>query len=288
MAFDQALFRALKLGFADLTESERKALRLIWRYPNVPVFKLPTKDGGTASGLVWLTLGDRIAKRKLWRDMPPRVQRANHRPGYLPFYSGLIVKLFSVEGRERRPLIAFQLNDEAIKALQELNIIGLKRYLPSLEYKRLDEIEDGEAPAGFSAPAERKKINHLIVARRGQPKFRKELISVYQGRCAVTGCSDRNVLEAAHILGFRNKGRYEATNGILLRADWHTLFDLGLWAINPKGFKIELAKSVIDKDYTRYHGRRIKIPAATNCAPSLDALRRRYERFKKQQRKNAD
>jgi predicted restriction endonuclease len=74
-------------------------------------------------------------------------------------------------------------------------------------------------------------------------------------------------LEAAHIIGFRKKGRYEASNGLLLRADWHTLFDLGLWAINPKGFRVELSANITDKEYRKFHGRGIRIPVDTDTLP---------------------
>jgi len=67
--------------------------------------------------------------------------------------------------------------------------------------------------------------------------------------------------------------------GSLLRADWHTLFDLGLWAINPKSLKIKLSRSVTDREYSRFEGATVKIPTDTNLAPSLDALSRRYSRF---------
>ncbi len=278
--FDNELYRALKAGLAELTEPQKRALRLIWRYPNVPVYDLPTKNGGKPSGDVWLTVGDRIAKRKLWQRMPPRIRRENQPPGYLPFYGGLLVKIHSVEDRLRRNKTVFELHDEAVKALQELEVIGPERGRPSLEYRRLDQIEDDEVPPGLSAPAERKRVNRSIIARRGQLKFRKELLSIYEGRCAVTGCDERNVLEAAHIIGFRSAGRYEASNGILLRADWHTLFDLGLWTINPARFTIELSASIKNKEYVRFRGRGINIPKDPKCAPSREALRKRYKRFR--------
>ena len=279
MPFDNELFRALKKGLSDLSDSDRQVLSLIWKYPNVPVYRLPTRIGGRPSGAVWLAVGDRIAKRKLWHRMPPRVRRENHTPGYRPFYSGLLVKIFIVEDRRRRPMAVFDLHPEAVRALRELNIIGQMRNLPAAEYRRLDEIEDEEVPSGFCAPAETKRTNNAIVARRGQPKFRKELISAYEGKCAVTGCNERNVLEAAHIVGFRSRGRYEASNGLLLRADWHTLFDLGLWTINPRRFTIELSPNIIGRDYVRFHGHQINLPQDPKCAPNREALARRYRKF---------
>src|SRR5439155_4005194 len=130
------------------------------------------------------------------------------------FYSGLLVKLSFVRSPERQTLAVFELRDEAVRALQELKIIGVKRRASASEYTKLDLIDDEYVPTGLSQPAERAKINRLIIERRGQLRFRQELISAYEGRCAVTRCSERNVLEAAHILGFRSRGRYEARNGL--------------------------------------------------------------------------
>lgn len=281
MPFDRELFIALRRGLADLSESNQQALNLIWRYPGVPVHLLPTKIGDRPSGAVWLAVGDRIAKRKLWDRMPARIRRENAPPGYQPFYSGLLVRLATVVDRRQRLLTVFDLRDEAIKALQELKLIGSNRGGPSVEYKRVDEIGDCEVPAGFSAPAETRRIRRSIAERRGQSKFRKELLSVYGGKCAVTGCNERNVLEAAHIVAFRNKGRYEASNGILLRADWHTLFYLGLWAINPQKLTVELSPGVTGQEYTRFRGRRLSFPQDPKSAPTRELLTRRYKRFRK-------
>ena len=281
MKFDRKLFAALKDGLANLTESERQALRLIWQHPDVPVYNLPTKVGRKPGGAVWLAVGNGIAKRKLWRRMPARIKRKNHRPGYQPFYSGVLVRLHTVLDRQDRPFVVFELHNEAVKALQELKVIKSQRRRSSVEYRRIEGIEDNDVPAGFNAPAETRRVRRSVIERRGQPRFRNELLSVYGGRCAVTGCSERNVLEAAHIVGFRSKGRYVASNGILLRADWHTLFDLGLWAINPAGLTVELSPRVTGKDYVRFHGHRVSLPQDPKSAPTREILAARFKRFRK-------
>jgi hypothetical protein len=56
----------------------------------------------------------------------------------------------------------FELHEEAVRALQELGVIGSKRYPPSLKYKRLDEIDVSEVPAGFSRPAEKSQTNRSV------------------------------------------------------------------------------------------------------------------------------
>jgi hypothetical protein len=151
MAFDKELYKALKAGLADLTEPQNQALRLIWENPNVPVYNLPIKIGRQPSGYVWLAVGAGI-KTKLWRRMPPQIKREVQPPGYLPFYVGLLVRLYTVEDRHQRRLKVFELHAEAVKALQELKIIGTKRDQPSPDYKRLDKMEDDEVPTGSVRP----------------------------------------------------------------------------------------------------------------------------------------
>ena len=46
----------------------------------------------------------------------------------------------------------------------------------------------------------RNRIAATIVQRRGQAKFRQDLLDAYGGRCAISGCTVESVLEAAHIV----------------------------------------------------------------------------------------
>lgn len=79
-----------------------------------------------------------------------------------------------------------------------------------------------------------------IVRRRGQPRFRKQLLKAYQGRCAVTGCTLEPILEAAHIHPYLGDETNVVSNGLLLRTDVHTLFDLGLLWIEPHSLRVRL------------------------------------------------
>jgi putative restriction endonuclease len=58
---------------------------------------------------------------------------------------------------------------------------------------------------------------------------------LYNKQCAVTGEKTFPVLEAAHILPVTQGGQHRPDNGILLRSDIHTLFDLGYVTIAPSG-----------------------------------------------------
>src|ERR1700722_13605652 len=71
----------------------------------------------------------------------------------------------------------------------------------------------------------RERIRRTIVQRRGQAKFRNALLEAYGSRCAISGCGALEVLEAAHICPYQGSATNHVTNGLLLRADIHTLFD---------------------------------------------------------------
>lgn len=72
-----------------------------------------------------------------------------------------------------------------------------------------------------------------IARRQGQKEFRNKLMRAYGNRCAVTGTSTESVLEAAHISRFLGAHTNRTSNGLLLRADIHTLFDLHRITITP-------------------------------------------------------
>ena len=68
-----------------------------------------------------------------------------------------------------------------------------------------------------------------VEIRREQPAFRRVVFKAYSGRCAISGCDIPEALEAAHLHGRDwREGHNQATDGILLRRDLHTLYDRGL------------------------------------------------------------
>jgi hypothetical protein len=83
-------------------------------------------------------------------------------------------------------------------------------------------------------------------------------------------------LEAAHIIPYRGPQTHEVSNGLLLRADIHTLFDLDLLKIHPIEMRVELSPILADSDYASHEGRRLRLPEALASQPSRDALEARY------------
>ena len=72
----------------------------------------------------------------------------------------------------------------------------------------------------------RLKISRSINIRQGQHNFRNNLLSSYRYQCAITGCDYPHALEACHIYPYMGPKTNSTDNGILLRSDIHTLFDL--------------------------------------------------------------
>jgi 5-methylcytosine-specific restriction enzyme A len=111
-----------------------------------------------------------------------------------------------------------------------------------------------------------------IVRRRGQTAFRQSLLRAYGGRCAMTGCDAEEALEAAHIHPYLGAQTNRVENGLLLRADVHTLFDLGLVAVDSAAMTSVLAGSLMGTQYAVLAGRRLTLPATLADRPSAAAL----------------
>jgi hypothetical protein len=144
-----------------------------------------------------------------------------------------------------------------------------------------NEIENSGYFVPTSNKDERKKILREVVARRGQPKFRKKLIEAYRGRCAVTDCDARDALEAAHIVPYRGPAFDHVTNGLLLRADIHTLFDLNLIGIKPRSFTIHLGDAIQGTAYDELEGKNLRLTHLSKDQPSAAALSQRWVEFER-------
>jgi putative restriction endonuclease len=119
----------------------------------------------------------------------------------------------------------------------------------------------------------RERLIAEVVRRRGQKKFRDALIAAYGGRCVITGCDATEALEAAHISPYQGEHSHHPQNGLLLRADLHSLFDLGLIAINPAGMKVIISKRLLGSQYEHHDGQVIKEPTEPILGPSFEALK---------------
>ena len=90
----------------------------------------------------------------------------------------------------------------------------------------LEDVAEEEGDDRFGAP-------RLVRPRLGQGTFRVAVTDAYSRACAVTGEHSLPVLEAAHIRPYALTGPHDVSNGLLLRADLHRLFDLGYLTVTP-------------------------------------------------------
>lgn len=111
-----------------------------------------------------------------------------------------------------------------------------------------------------------------IVVRRGQSSFRDILLEAYSSRCAVTGCDARYVLEASHIIPYQGPETNHPSNGLLLRADVHLLFDLGMLVVDTATMKVLLHPNLSATEYGILEGRQLNLPAEVSMRPSIEAL----------------
>jgi hypothetical protein len=130
---------------------------------------------------------------------------------------------------------------------------------------------------------QRTRVFRDIADRRGQTGFRNALRRRYGDICLVSGCGVIDAIEAAHIVPYRGVKDNNPENGLLLRADFHTLFDLDLVGIDPGSLTVRLHAKLRDH-YGQYEGRRLLCPDPKR--PSRSALEARYKCF--QQRMKED
>lgn len=74
----------------------------------------------------------------------------------------------------------------------------------------------------------------VVRPRLGQGAFRVAVTDAYDRACAVTGEHSLPALEAVHIKPFAREGPHTVTNGLLLRADLHRLFELGYVTVTDR------------------------------------------------------
>ncbi|MBN3880496.1 MAG: HNH endonuclease [Nostoc sp. JL23] len=70
------------------------------------------------------------------------------------------------------------------------------------------------------------------------------------------------------------------SNGLLLRADLHTLFDLNLIVIDPKTMKVHISPVLKETEYKTIDGKEIRVPKDEMCRPNQEFLKQRLKQCK--------
>ncbi len=147
--------------------------------------------------------------------------------------------------------VEFQRIDEAIRAhpeFQAFNSRGHRMYSSALSaYRRYLEyidshdllLEDAaEIEARVPDATEREQ---LVRARIGQGSYRRNVLAHWDGRCAVTGYNNAQMLLASHIKPWRHSTdteRLDGENGLPLSPTLDRAFDQGLISFHPSTGRI--------------------------------------------------
>lgn len=133
-------------------------------------------------------------------------------------------------------------------------------------------ISAGKQMAAVNSELEaRDVVQRAIAVRRGQKGFRTKLLRAYQKKCVVTGCTVVDILEAAHIVPYKGAHTHRVDNGLLLRSDIHTLFDLGLiWVSQQR--RLQLHAKLRDGEYGYLHDEPLRAPVELRDLPLLEHL----------------
>ncbi len=118
----------------------------------------------------------------------------------------------------------------------------------------------------------REKIVENITRRRGKPQLRQALLAAYDYTCAITGCNALDALEAAYVIPFRGKHTHHSSNALLLRADVHTLFDLGKIAVDTRTMTVIIHDELLETSYRLLADRPLHYPKDETQRPSTEAL----------------
>jgi hypothetical protein len=209
---------------------------------------------------------------------------------YIARFRGDVTRLgATIEPAELRP---FELTNRRHLGLRGCDLHGLARYLARRDHKTADVLKawmmerdltlgdedaDSALTTGLFLLDDRERPFHSIRLRRGLATFRDKLIGRYGAQCAVSGCTVLALLEAAHIQPFQGRTSFMPANGLLLRSDIHTLFDLDLIGFEPASLTVVLSPRLGRSEYAQFGGLKLHIPAGKE--PNARALKARWERF---------
>ena len=158
------------------------------------------------------------------------------------------------EKTPQEPLEYFEFGEEDTKNIWE----NIKEKFATIDaYKYI--LENAKSPGDLVGKE----------TRPGQATFRKEVLKLFEDKCAVTGINATDIIEAAHIKPYSIVHEHKASNGISLRADLHKLLDSGYATIRKNGEEFQFIisdkfwKNHNDSSemYRECHEAKIKMPS---------------------------
>lgn len=151
-----------------------------------------------------------------------------------------------------------------------------------------DRLSDGkevsrELLKNFDITKEGRDQESKTKVRIGQAYYRKMILSLYSGKCCVTGVDIPMLLRASHIVGWAEDkaNRMNPENGLCLSGTYDLAFDQHLISFDEK-YRMILGSEIRDhftnaftKDYfEKYEGKKINLPSKYLPSQSLLEIHR--------------
>ena len=192
-------------------------------------------------------------------------------------YRAFYANTWTEAARPARPrdLTPYCQTNDTFNAIRPLDSGALPTFLSNISGRDVELKVDFAYPqfetivGGFTTGSVRR--------RKGQREFRFQLIDRFGESCAISGSQPPQVLEAAHLYSFAAEPVHKRDGGLLLRRDFHALFDANLITVNPSTWHIEVAPRLeIFPSYREISGRKLLL--LEQDRPSTDLISAHYER----------
>lgn len=191
-------------------------------------------------------------------------------------------RTFHRETRKSDQQLIINTSSEIVTSEKSYKVLGTNKQTLITDINNIAEAQNHLYAQGYYYPKSmeeaRFRIIESIARRQGQTKFRQDLLEAYDNCCAISGCHVKEALEAAHIIPYSETENNHPSNGLLLRADIHTLFDLYLVAINPETMTVHFASSLLPA-YKDFDKQLLRLPKNKDFHPKKDALEWRWKQY---------
>lgn len=166
----------------------------------------------------------------------------------LPMERGLLNSDGSIKGSKQlaiRPISNVDFN-----RIVEIGLMDAEPELPRVGQLEPMPAMVAEEATPYEGPVDRATM--LVSRKVRDAKFRRAVLHVYEGRCALTGMrlvngGGRLETEAAHIMSVGDGGPDAINNGIALSGTVHWMFDRGLIGLTDSG-DILLSNKINDRE----------------------------------------
>jgi putative restriction endonuclease len=145
----------------------------------------------------------------------------------------------------------------------------------------------GTLNAAAVDPVTRRHYLALVQQRVGQARFRETVLDAYSSKCTVCRLRHRELLDAAHIVSYAEGGTHQTSNGMSMCKIHHAAYDSDIVGVRPDGVA-EVRRDVLEETdgpmlrhgLQEVHGVRLWLPKSPAKRPSMEALEKRWERFR--------